>query len=39
MSPLDVPGHSDHMGSESWRIETVSRIEQSLEGCSDHGRN
>lgn len=31
------PGHSDRMGSEGWRIGIVLRIEQTLEGCSEHG--
>jgi hypothetical protein len=31
------PGHSDHMGSETWRILAILRIEATLEGCSEHG--
>lgn len=31
------PGHSDRMGSEGWRITVVTRIEETLEGCSERG--
>jgi hypothetical protein len=36
MSSLDVPGHSDHMGSEGWRIQIVSLLESNYEGCGEH---